>query len=218
MKYILLAIIFFSSFVIGKDTAKFPSYNLGGVEADFHQNVNNHLYEFLSVCGISCEVPGVEGLEISYCYRKFTKVKIIDNTGDAISSNEQAVFKRASREYANSYNQLLLKYLQENNMTSCQPNENWTSAWEEVNSYLIKHDNELAYITAPPTRGGVFSIYLRGKLKAKPLMGKACSVFSNRGINGRVQFLVSKTAKLNETWKTTMLYKFSCLNGKSEVL
>lgn len=214
----MLLMLFFTTLVLGAEAVKYPLYNLEHVETDFRENVVNHAYQFLSVCNISCQPPGVGYLEASYCYGNFATKKIIDGTGDAISSDAQAGFKHAAQQYAEAYNQLLEKYLVENKMTTCQLGEHWTSAWESVNDYLIKNDDELAYITAPLKQKEPFSIYLRGQLNAKKLMRETCSMFSANGVNTKALFSVSRTAKVSDKWKTSKLYNFSCLNGRYEII
>lgn len=65
---------------------------------------------FKGINGYSTLIPGVERYYPSLAGEKC--VKIINDTSDAISSADSAVFQALAKQYATIYNTLLLKYIE----------------------------------------------------------------------------------------------------------
>jgi len=213
MRISLITILFISHLALGKEVNEFPIYALENVDNDFKNNIDGNNFQFLSVCGYACETPGVGDLELLYCYSQFSKTKVIDNTGDFISSNKQALFKTQAAKYAYSYNTKLLNYLDLNHMRTCSDGQQWTTAWDKVYSYLTNTNDDLASIDPPLKFDGIFKIHLRKKHDPAQLMSTTCSIFFTNGINQKVHFSVSNTTRNNNRWQTKLQYNFTCFDG-----
>jgi len=100
------------------------------LKKDFKDAILKNDLCFKGINEYSTAIPGVEAYYSNLPGRKC--VKIIEGTGDAITSDEHGMFQDSARHYAAAYNKLLLEYIE--SQMSQKEIRDWRAHKEKLDS------------------------------------------------------------------------------------
>ena len=89
---------------------------------------------FFTVCALACVEPAIRHLTYARCYATAAGKRVIDPTGDMISSERHLQLKARAFQLATRYNTLLREELDRTGRRRCQPGEEWDDYWIALTS------------------------------------------------------------------------------------
>ena len=141
-------------------------------------------YRFLSVCSLGCEIVGVSDVTLRMCYPD-VDVVMADKTTQAVQSDRHAALKRKARDFAETYNRLVVGYLKANGEGACPPQADWDAAFKEISAALSAastggfggdlHAND---------RRRVFQVRLPRGVSADSMKSAFCEILARSGLEG----------------------------------
>jgi hypothetical protein len=190
-------------------------------------------YRFYSCFGESWNTPGVEFIDYVACCKPAVRIEEIEGTRDrALSAEHERLMDMAYR-FAREYNKRMRELLDTNGLSRCAPAENWGKAFSELSSALGGESGNSAVLGMPVTfdvSRPSFEIAVRDGADAHAVGGgagtgrdpteagsirkAALECLSRNGIARRVDFHVSRTARVEGKDSQVPAEAFACENGK----
>ena len=140
-------------------------------------------YRFLSVCGYSCNVPGVGSMNAKMCFPQ-TPVQIIEGTSDVFGSDEEARLNGKARTVAEQYNLLMATHLQRGKQSKCDVNANWDGGFTALHRYVESlNDNvrEAGYVAFIAERS-LFNVVLPANVTSGQVSAGLCERVTEHGL------------------------------------
>lgn len=152
----------------------------------FEADNSSGKFRFLSMCGTTCLIPGVNRLNAEKCYPKVSVEKVI-GTGDAYFSERQQQLQTRVWEFAGAYNLLVASSERANGRTTCDDNANWDDGFSALSKALRAFtgvdgvNSERLVSIARNSR--TFEVMLPRNVPLQPLKDLSCAVLAEHGLS-----------------------------------
>jgi len=168
-------------------------------------------YVFYSVCGFSCETPGVGELTRLFCFPNVPKARM-EGTTDALQSPRHAVLQARSRSFATSYNTLTAKKRRLTGSSLCDAQEDWDGAFDSLIAYVNSLGGHIPYdsVSANPDprfQEPPFTIRLTGSELLPIDHARICGLLLENGLSRLMPV---------ELRGPDMAQEIRCANGRVE--
>jgi len=173
-------------------------------------------FHFLTVCGITCEEPGLGPLTYSHCYATAATTLTVDPTGDVLRSKRHGELKDKAFRFAERYNSLLRAQLDSAGKRGCSESERWDEYWHAIDSVARRipaHPYQSFVIASVTNRNerGDFQLHVQDERDLSNVVySRMCVLAPRFGITRPVRFDVT-TGNINDHPKGHP--SFTCSRG-----
>lgn len=153
---------------------------------------------FFSVCGYSCNIPGVGDLNYDRCYSAVATVQVIEGTTDVTYSKRHGELVDKAGVFATEYNRLLAARLDALGKRLCPRGEDWDALFNKVAEYVLDVSSgpllpSVGASTRPAEDGYDFRIDSPKAFAPTPSVNALaiCAIVVQNGVRRRVTFLTT---------------------------
>jgi hypothetical protein len=170
----------------------------------FEADTSSGRFHFLSVCGVTCMIPGVSRLNAEKCYPEIL-VEKMRGTGDVIFTERQQQLQARVWEYSRDYNLMVASSERAKGRSTCEGEENWDEGFFAISKALQSltgaNGVRSERLVTIAKNSKTFEIVLPRDIPMKPFKDKTCAVLAEHGLSraAKVRYRIDQNEK--GTWQ-----------------